>query len=70
MENVTYLVPMLSVGTSQSLVFISQMNIFILLGEPVLPTWKIGISTWLQSERFLSITVYILLPKALNNICS
>jgi hypothetical protein len=34
----------------------------------MLPTWWVKIWTYLQSERFLSIIIYNLLPKIANNI--
>jgi hypothetical protein len=65
MENVSLLAPMLSVrDLSKSSVYSSNEHFL------VLPTRRVRISTWLQSEPFPSITVHILLSKALNNICS
>jgi hypothetical protein len=42
----------------------------VLLGAPVLPMRWVQISTYLQSEQFLSIIFYISLPKISNNIFS
>jgi hypothetical protein len=54
-------------GTSQSLVFVPQRNI-VLLGAPMLPAWWLKISTYLRSERFLSIIINNLVRKIVNNI--
>jgi hypothetical protein len=54
--------------TSQSLVFVPLINTVLLLGAPVLPMWRIKISTYSKSERFLSIILYNLVPKIVNNI--
>jgi hypothetical protein len=40
-------------GTSQCLAFVSQTNTILRLGAPMLPTWLVKISTYLQSVRFL-----------------
>jgi hypothetical protein len=54
-----------SLGTSQRLVSVPQINTILLLGAPMLPTWWVKISTCLQSERFLSIIFYNLEIKLL-----
>jgi hypothetical protein len=41
-------------GTSQRLAFVPQINTVLLLGAPMLPTWWVKSSTYLQSEWFLS----------------
>jgi hypothetical protein len=54
-------------GTSQRLAFVPLTNT-VLLGAPLLPTWQVKISTYLQSERFLFIICYNLVLKIVNNI--
>jgi hypothetical protein len=56
--------------TLHRLVFVSLINNVLLLCTPMLPTWWVKNSTYLQSERFLSIIFYNLLPKICNNVCS
>jgi hypothetical protein len=46
-------------GTSNCLGFVPLINIVLLLGAPMLPTRWVMISTYLQSEMFLSITFLI-----------
>jgi hypothetical protein len=53
-------------GTSQSLVFVPIMN--TLPGEPMLSTWWIKISTYLQPGRFLSVLLHNFLPKIVIHI--
>jgi hypothetical protein len=55
-------------GTAYRLVFVPLINTVLLLGAPVLPTRWVKISTYLQSERFLSIIFYNILHKTVNNI--
>jgi hypothetical protein len=55
-------------GPSQRLVFVPLINTVLLPRAPMLPTWWVKISTYLQLERFLSIIFYNLLPKIVNNI--
>jgi hypothetical protein len=55
-------------GTSQSLAFVPQINIVLLLGAPMRPTWWVKISTYLRSEGFPSIIFYNHVPKHVNNI--
>jgi hypothetical protein len=50
-------------GTSQSLVFLSLVRTVLQLGTPMLPTWWVKISTYLQSELFLLIIFYNRQPK-------
>jgi hypothetical protein len=40
-------------GISQRLLFVPLINTVLLLGAPMLPTWWVKISTYLQSERYL-----------------
>jgi hypothetical protein len=49
-------------GTSQRLAFLPQTNT-VLLGAPMQPTRWVRISTYLQSERFLSIIFHNLVLK-------
>jgi hypothetical protein len=49
-------------------VFVPLINTVLLLGAPMLPTRRVNISTYLQSDRFLSITFYNLLSNIVNNI--
>jgi hypothetical protein len=52
-------------GTSHCLVFVPLINTVLLLGAPVLPTRWVKISTYLQSEPFLSITFILINLKLL-----
>jgi hypothetical protein len=54
-------------GTSQSLAFIRLIIAVLLLGAPMQRTRWVKISTYLRSERFLSIIFYNLVPKIVNN---
>jgi hypothetical protein len=55
-------------GTSQGLAFVPQINTVLPVGAPMLPTWWVKISTYLQSERVFSIVFYNLVLKIVNNI--
>jgi hypothetical protein len=52
-------------GTSQILLFVPLTNTVLLLGAPMLPAWWVKISTYLQSERFLSILKLLIIFYAL-----
>jgi hypothetical protein len=47
-------------GASHCLVFVPLINTVLLLGAPVLLTWWVRSSTYLQSEPFLSITFILI----------
>jgi hypothetical protein len=47
-----FLILLAVLGTSQSLVFVPLLNTVLLLCTPMLTTWWVKISTYLQSERF------------------
>jgi hypothetical protein len=46
-------------------VFVPLINTVLLLGVPMLPTWWVKVSTYLQSEPFLSITFTLMKLKLL-----
>jgi hypothetical protein len=52
-------------GTSQRLAFAPLTNTILRLGAPMQPTRWVKISTYLQSERFLSIIFYNLVLRLL-----
>jgi hypothetical protein len=56
--------------TPRSLVLVPLINTVLLLGAPMLPTWWVEMSTYLQSEPFLLIIFYNFLPKNVKNICT
>jgi hypothetical protein len=56
-------------GTSKGLVFVPLTNT-VLLDGPMLPTWWVKMSTYLQSERFISIILHNFLSKIVNNFFS
>jgi hypothetical protein len=55
-------------GTSEDLVFVPPIKTVLLLGAYMLPTWWVKISTYLQSELFLSVIFYNFLSQIVNNI--
>jgi hypothetical protein len=55
LENISLQVPTHNVRDSQSLVFVPLINTVLLLGAPMLPTWRVKIWTYLQSKPFLPI---------------
>jgi hypothetical protein len=56
-------------GTSHCLVFVPLINTVLLLGAPMLPTRRVKVSTYLQSEPFHSI-IFIVIDLTVNIICS
>jgi hypothetical protein len=55
----------ITITTDFSTFSLCPSNTVLLLGAPMLPTWWVNISTYLQSERFLFIVFYNLVLKLL-----
>jgi hypothetical protein len=70
LENLVFVFLVALLGTSRCLVFVPLTNTALLLGTPMLPTRWVKVSTYLQSERFISIIIYNFLPKIINIIIS
>jgi hypothetical protein len=58
LENVSLRVPTRHVRNFSCLALVPQINTVLLLDAPMLPTWWVKISTYLQLERFLFTIFY------------
>jgi hypothetical protein len=65
---IIFIFPLATLGASQRLVVATLINTVLLLAVPMLLTWWVKTSIYLQSKRLLPVTFYNLLPKFVNNI--